>query len=241
MSERRFYLAATAASYAGWIAAYLGTGWYAANLPAHDLPTLLDRAIPFVPEVVWIYELVYLLPFAPAALARDWHRVNRAFLALTMAHLAATAVYLFFPVAFEKPALGSSLSERVLALEYAADFTPGANNLPSLHVAFAWILFLACRRQGLPRAAEAALAVAAAAITASTLLVKQHLVADSALGVLWAAVAWIAAGRLYPRLSPAGESPRRAFAALVRRAALPAVTAVGFLLVARMLLSIAFR
>ena len=237
MSDRRFYLAATAAAYAAWIAAYMGTGWYAAALPAHDLTTPLDRAIPFVPEAVWAYELVYLVPFLPAVLARDWHRVNRAFLALTLAHVSATAVYLFFPVAFQKPVPGGSLSERLLSLEYAADFTPGANNLPSLHVAFAWILFLACRCQGLPEAGEALLLGVAAAITASTVLVKQHLVADSALGLLWALAAWSGAGRLYPGLAPEGASARQAFAALVRRVALPAVAAVGLLVLARMLLA----
>ncbi len=236
MSDRRFYLAATAAFYAAWIAAYMGTGWYAAGLPAHDLTTAIDRAIPLVPRAVWVYQLVYLLPFLPAAVARDWHRLNRAFLALLLAHLLATAVYLFFPVAFAKPALGQSLAERVLALEYQADFTPGANNLPSLHVAFAWIFWLACRRQGLPRAAETAVLAAAAAITASTLLVKQHLLADAAAGLPWAFAAWFAAGRLYPRLAPGGVSHRQAFRALARRAALPAVAALGSLVLARMAL-----
>lgn len=234
MSDRRFYLAAAAAFYSAWIAAYMGTGWFAAGLPAYDLTTALDRAIPLVPQAVWVYQLVYLLPFLPAAVGRDWHRLNRAFLALLLAHLFATAVYLFFPVAFAKPALGRSLAERMLALEYAADFTPGANNLPSLHVAFAWIFWLACRRQGLPRAAEALVLAAAAAITASTLLVKQHLLADIAVGLPCAFAAWFAAGRLYPRLAPEGATHREAFRALARRAALPAVAAVGLLILARM-------
>ncbi len=234
MSDRRFYLAATAAVYLVWIAAYMGTGWYAAGLPAHDLTTSLDRAIPLVPEAVWVYQLVYLLPFVPAAVARDWHRLNRGFLALMLAHLGASAVYLFFPVAFAKPALGEGLSERMLAAEYAADFQPGANNLPSLHVAFAWIFWLACRRQGLPRAAEAVLLAAAAGITTSTLLVKQHLVADAAVGFLWAFAAWLAAERVYPRLAPQGASHREAFGRLMRRVALPAVAAVGLLLLVRM-------
>ena len=47
--------------------------------------------------------------------------------------------YLALPIAFPRPELGSSLAERVLAVEYAADFRPGANKLPSLHVTFAWL------------------------------------------------------------------------------------------------------
>jgi membrane-associated phospholipid phosphatase len=137
-------------------------------------------------------------------------------------------VYILYPIAFPRPVLGTSLSDMVLALEYKVDFYPGANKLPSLHVAFAWIVYLACRRQRLSRAGDAAVFATAALITAATLFVKQHIVLDAAAGVAWGFGAWAVAGRAYPVLAdPAGE-PRREFLRLVRRIA-PAAAALVIL------------
>jgi hypothetical protein len=55
-----------------------------------------------------------------------------AVVAIVLANAAAFAVYVALPVAFPRPPLGSSLAERVLAAQYAADFSPGANKLPSM-------------------------------------------------------------------------------------------------------------
>jgi membrane-associated phospholipid phosphatase len=230
--ERRFYLWAFPAAYVAWILAFEAVGWYAATLPTHDLSTPIDRAIPLVPGAVWVYELCYLFPFLPLALARDWNRVNRAFLAVVLANAAAVAVYLFLPVAFEKPALGASLSERVLAVEYRLDFRPGANHLPSLHVAFAWIVAFACLRQGLSRLWEALVLAGAAAITASTLLVKQHVVVDALGGIATAALAWLAAGRLLPRVAPGPDAPE-GFRRIALRVGAPSVAAAALLALLR--------
>ena len=116
-------------------------------------------------------------------------------------------------------------SERVLALEYRADFGEGANNMPSLHVTFAWLVVLACRRLG-PRAAGAGLPLVATAISASTLLVKMHILADVVAGAALAPASWAAAGRLLPRLVPPGSPAAAGPGLLARRAALPAILGV---------------
>lgn len=193
---RSRYLALTALAYVIWIACFEVVGNVAARLPSHDLRTRWDQRIPLVPLAVWPYEACYLLPFVVPLVARDVERLRVALLAALIANLGAFFVYLSFPVAFPRAALGNSLSERVLALEYAWDFEPGANNLPSLHVAMSWLVLITCHRQGLSRAAFSALALLVVAITASTLLVKQHLVYDAALGVAWAFGSFALAQRL---------------------------------------------
>src|SRR5262249_6507531 len=82
---------------------------------------------------------------------------------------------------FPRPHLGPSLSERVLALEYAMDFSPGANNLPSMHVAMSWIIGRAMLGQR-GRIVDGLVVVTVATITVSTLFVKQHLLLDVVTG-----------------------------------------------------------
>ncbi len=184
-SERLRWMAIVTMGYAVWFLLYQLIGRYAATLPTHDLATRVDRAVPFVPEAVWVYEACYALPFLPVLVVRDRHRLRVALVAALIANAGAFALYLVAPVAFVRPSLGHTLSERALALEYAWEFTPGANNMPSLHVAMSWLVWLICRTS-LGSVARASLLGLVIAISASTLLVKQHIVVDVAAGTLWA-------------------------------------------------------
>jgi membrane-associated phospholipid phosphatase len=218
--------------YAAWILVFELIGRYAAGLPTRDVTIGLDRAIPFAAAFIWPYELCYVFPFLPLFVLKDWHRFNRAIVAFLLANVTAYVVYLWYPIAFPRPGLGTTLSDMVLALEYRVDFYPGANKLPSLHVAFAWIVFLACRRQRQGRAGDAVVFLTASLITVATLFVKQHIFLDAAAGVAWGVAAWIAAGRLYPLLAdPAGE-PRREFLRMIRKAGPAAVILILLIVVA---------
>jgi hypothetical protein len=211
-SRRIRYVKLTFAAYALWIACFELVGHVASQLPSRDLSTSIDRSIPLFPPAIWLYESCYLLPFAVPLLARDFRRVHIGFRAALIANATAFIVYLAYPVAFPRPKLGSSVAERLLALEYALDFQPGANNLPSLHVAMSFLTLLTCSRQGLPRGVMSALTLLALGITASTLLVKQHLVLDAALGVVWA----LASFKLAERWSQHIEARATSSEAVVR-------------------------
>jgi hypothetical protein len=60
-----------------------------------------------------------------------------------------------------------------------------------------WLVLITCYRQGLSRSAFFALTLLTIAISVSTLLVKQHLVYDAALGVAWAFAAFALAARVH--------------------------------------------
>jgi len=198
--ERR--LRRTALAYAVWLAGYEIVGRCAAALPGHDLSLPLDAAIPFVPAWVWVYQLTYLLPFLAPFAIEDGARFDRALRAILLAAITAYPIYLCLPVAFPHPALGESLAERALALERRLDVPNGGNHLPSLHVANAFILYLAVRGQRLGRLGDRAALGLATAIAASTLLLKQHIVVDVIAGGLWAAGAWwSAADRHFVRIT----------------------------------------
>jgi membrane-associated phospholipid phosphatase len=195
--ERRYYSRVALIAYAVWLAAFEAVGIYANTLPTRDLTSAADQGIPCVPEFVWAYGLCYVFPFLPLFLVRDWHRVNRALLAIALASVTAFAVYLLLPIAFPRPVLGDSLSERLLAMEYAADFSPGANKLPSLHVIFAWIICFVCYGQTAKRYVDAVVIGIAILISISTLFVKQHILLDVACGFACACGAWLLATRIY--------------------------------------------
>jgi membrane-associated phospholipid phosphatase len=196
--------------YAAWILLFQIVGRFAATLPTFCPITPLDRIIPLVPEFIWIYQFCYVFPLLPLLVVKDYHRLNIAILAAIFANLTAFSIYLLFPIAFPHPELGQSVSERLLAFEYAADFQPGANKLPSMHVTFAWLIFLACRKQKLKRTGEIAIGSIAVGITVSTLLVKQHIVLDVIFGLIWAIGSWQLAKAMYPRFIRGAAEPRLA-------------------------------
>jgi membrane-associated phospholipid phosphatase len=235
--DRRFYVKATLLLYAGWFVVFEIVGRYASTLPTHDLTMAIDRRIPLVPGFVWPYEACYLFPFAPLFLAEDWHRFNRGVLAALLANVLAFAVYLALPIAFAMPRLGHTAAERVLAMEYALDFHPGANKLPSMHVAFAWITGLTCRGRlgtgGRGKALDAGLFGCALLLSIATAFVKQHLLVDVVAGVVWAFAAWSAAGRLYARLGGGETEARDALNRMLRRAAPWAIATTAGMIVLR--------
>ncbi len=204
MPERAFYLKLLAAVYGAWLAIFEAVGRYAATLDTVDLTTALDRLIPVVPEAVWLYDFCFLLPLVAVFVVRDGHTLNRAVIAIFVSTITACAVYLLVPVAYPLPELGTSLSDRLLAWHYRLDFRPGANKLPSLHVANSFLLWLTVRH--VSKTTDRTFLALAIGISISTLLVKQHIVPDVVLGAAWAFPSWWIAGILYARMNRHGRS-----------------------------------
>jgi membrane-associated phospholipid phosphatase len=217
--DRKYYLRVALLAYGIWIVAFEAVGRFASTLPTHDPTTGLDDMIPLVPEFIWFYEVCYLFPFLPLLVLKDFHRLNVLLLSIILANALAFIVYVAYPVALPRPELGNSLAERVLSIEHAAGFQPGANKLPSLHVAFAWHVALACHGQRLGRVLEAVIFVVAGMITLSVLFLKQHIIVDALTGILLAFGTWWLATQLYPLMIDPKAQPRAALKHMLRRTA----------------------
>jgi len=215
--ERKYYIRVFVVAILAWLAAYELVGHAAARLATIDLTMAIDRNIPLIPQFVWIYAFCYFYPLVPLFVTRDWHRFNRGLLAMAIANTAAFVVYLVFPVAIPRAELGSSVSERMLAFIYWLDFEPAVTALPSLHVFFAWLIYLMSRRQRLGRLGDGVLFLIACGITVSTVFVKQHFVVDVVAGLAWAAGSWHAASLLYARLVPVAADAPAALRLLMTR------------------------
>jgi len=202
------YAAILLLAYAVWFGTFELVGRYAATLPTRDLTSSWDRAIPLVTGFIWPYELCYALPVAALFVLKDFRRFDAALVAIALSSATAYVVYIALPIAFPRPELGTALADRILAFEYEADFSPGANKLPSMHVALSWIMGLAMRGQR-SRAIDLALAALILTITASTLFVKQHLIIDVIAGVAWGIASWKAGRYALSRASLTPATPAR--------------------------------
>lgn len=219
--EHRFYLKVALISYLGWLLTFEAVGHYASTLPARVFTTFLDQKIPLIPEFIWLYAGCYLLPVFFFITKTNWHRFNLILLSFLIANLSAFLVYVIFPTTFSKPQLGQSLSECILSVHYAADFHPVSNNMPSMHVTFAWLVYLACRGLQMNRLSKTSILFLAVMITALTLFVKQHLIVDVIAGLLWAFWAWPVAKHLYPLLTDPRAEPGAALRQMARNLAPP--------------------
>jgi membrane-associated phospholipid phosphatase len=207
-AERKFYIKVSILVFLVWVVLFELVGRYATQLPTYDITSSIDKQIPLVAQFIWPYLLCYIFPFLPLFVVKDEHRLNLTLLSIILANLSAFILYLIFPIAFPRPVLGQTLSDHLLSVLYRVDFYPGANKLPSLHVTFTWIVYLACRKQRLNKWGDTIVFSLAGLITLSALFVKQHLIADVIAGICWAFTAWSLAGNLYKSLIDQERDPR---------------------------------
>lgn len=176
--------------YAGFIATYLPINVLSVGRPARELYLPGEAGIPFVPEFEFLYALGYGLPLLVVVAVRDVATLRRLLAAFPLTLLIAYATYLALPVYLARPVLEpDSPATFLLSLEY---HDPSYNHFPSLHVATAWLIYLACRA-GVRR--PRLLLALVAGVTVSTVFVKQHYLADLAYGVALARASWGWAGR----------------------------------------------
>lgn len=185
-----------AAVYAGWVGLYYLTAWIGQMRgPAFDVALPLDAQIPFIPAAQSVYLLCYVLPLGVFLISLRPAFLNRVFATFICMNLAAFALFAAFPVEGpprEAAAQSQSFWAPLLALMHSIDSR--YNAFPSLHVGNAWLIALfAFKGRGADRRAFLFL-ILALAISAATLLVRQHYIADVLAGMLLAGLAF-AVGR----------------------------------------------
>ena len=146
-----------------------------------DLMTDFDRAIPFMPEHIWIYHSIMPVIAATMILLVKTKRIFfTTFWSCILATVILNLMYLIFPSFYPRVDFDvNSFSELLVDLTREID---GANNtFPSGHVTFAWVLFCgvyfsdaAKKLKGI----KLLYLLWAIGISLSTLVLKQHYIAD---------------------------------------------------------------
>jgi len=185
----------------------------------YDISLAIDDQIPLVPAFVFAYVLYYawlLLPLALRERARFYHAVA----AFAVLQVSAILMFVLVPTQMARPAVvGGGLSRDLVRWLYRAD--QGCNLVPSLHVAHSALvalLFWHARSRWLPWVLGGTLL-----ISLSTVLIKQHYVADIPAGLLFSVAAFYAALPVFRHLDerhhayyPRGNTEADAFPAWAR-------------------------
>lgn len=157
-------------------------------------PSLAFEAhIPFVPQLIVAYVLVYFVVLAgfmvvPVADVALFRRAGRW---LLLNFTLAYAIFLLVPVkALHRPPIDPEAGFALALTGFYYDFDAPTNLLPSLHVQMALMGGLMCLRHGGTLAVVGVLSGLTVAV--SVVLVKQHYVADIAAAALivWLTARW---------------------------------------------------
>ena len=164
--------------------------------PVFNMPVWpLDRAIPFQPGAIWLYQSVYLLLSIPAILITRREDVWRYAAGIFLIGLVANSIFLLFPTQIERPIPPDA--NWLYALTIHADLR--LNACPSLHAA--WVIFagLWTNRLRFPRPPAlraAALLLWSSAILYATIATRQHVLLDLIAGGLLGGILFFLSIRL---------------------------------------------
>jgi membrane-associated phospholipid phosphatase len=168
-------------------AGYFAIEYHPLRPPTHLKPTLIDRAVPFAPGWVWVYQSLYLL--LPAGwLAETGEQLRRYVTGFSILMAAGFTCFLLWPVAGPRPQEITADPLYRLVVRYD---TP-LNSFPSLHLALAAYsacVAVAVTSESLRRLLIVVLPAWIALIGYATLATKQHYWIDLPPGI---ALGWLA-------------------------------------------------
>ena len=165
---------------------YLGVGWWTADAAYHTLPIFIDEWVGFSP--MWLLVYLYMYPQTACPLfSFVYHRsMIRWLLGGVIVYLAATLVWLMFPVV--KPMMDlqpKGVLEYWIWVVYQLD--PPTNCFPSMHVALSF--YGALTTWKMDRKLGGWLLLGVLGIWYATMAIKQHWFVDGAFGIFLVLVA----------------------------------------------------
>ncbi len=175
---------------------YSGTMILCADWYHYDLTTALDRAVPLVPEWMYIYFGCYLFWVANYILVARINRNNKPdfyrFVITDMcSRLVCAVFYIGFPTTNIRPDVtGEGFSVWLLRFLYNID--QPTNLFPSIHCLVSWLCYTGIRgKKEIPIWYRAFSCVFALLVVLSTQFTKQHYIADAIAGIILAEILFL--------------------------------------------------
>lgn len=174
---------------------YWGSSAFTGDRFHYDFTLDFDRAVPLIPEFVWIYILAYLFWVAGYILSgqRGKETFYRFVATDLTVHLICFILFLLIPTTNVRPELaGETISEKVLQLIYDMDGGGSPYNLfPSIHCYVSWLCWRGIAgAKEIPKWYQNFSLVFAVLVIISTQVLKQHYIVDAVAGVALVELAW---------------------------------------------------
>lgn len=151
----------------------------------------IDRAVPFIPETVWIYTSEYIFFVVVYLTCKDMVNLNKYFYSFLVLQISSVIIFWLWPTTYPRELfpLTSDLDPWTHSLFTAlrATDTP-ANCCPSLHVSSVYLssfIFLDDQKKKFPF-----FFLWGTAIALTTLTTKQHYLVDVIAGLIMAFIAY---------------------------------------------------
>ena len=174
---------------------YWGSGILTANRYHFDFTTSLDRAVPLIPQFIWIYVLAF--PFWAVnyilASQREKDGFYRFVATDLTVHFACFVFFLILPTTNIRPEIvGNTWSEQLLKFVYMMDGASTPSNLfPSIHCYVSWLSWRGVRKsEKIPKWYQYFSLIFAILIIISTQVLKQHYLVDAIAGVGLVELSW---------------------------------------------------
>jgi len=147
----------------------------------YNFMTPLDKAFPFMPEFVWIYQsLLPVIAVTMVLLVKSKRLFFTTFWSCLVSTVIIHLVWLSFPSFYPRPEImPEGLSEVLVQISY--DIDNSSNTFPSGHVSFAWMMFFGVRlsqKAKETRGLASLYLLWAIGVSLSTLAIKMHYVID---------------------------------------------------------------
>ena len=156
----------------------------------HYINATIDSKIPFVPHLVYIYNMFY-----PAVLltmyyvfCKDRKNYYKGVIAGILGYLICDIIFIAYPTIMNRPIVDYSsldwFTGLVLKITYAAD-TPALNCCPSIHCLFCYqAIFSLCISKKINWKIKIPVSLFLFLIVLTTMLVKQHYFYDAVLALI---------------------------------------------------------
>lgn len=164
----------------------------------YDFTLAFDRAVPFIPEWIYIYLICYLFWGANYVMSADFGKKKfyRFVAADAVSRVVCLVFFILLPTTNVRPeVVGNSLADNLMRWLYATD--QAANLFPSIHCLVSWFCWIAIRgEKSVPKWYRAFSLIFAVLVIISTQTTKQHYIVDAIGGVVLAELCWWAAPKL---------------------------------------------
>lgn len=176
---------------------YFGSRLLMSGAHHHNLDSLLDAQIPFIPQFIIVYLGCYLFWIFNYILiaCSDKEVCFRFFTADFYGRIICLVCFLLFPTTNTRPDLiGNDVWTQLVRFLYSAD---AANNLfPSIHCMVSWYCCVGLRKCGwIPKWYRALSYALAVTVCISTVCLKQHVLIDVIAGIAAAEITYAVSQR----------------------------------------------